>query len=84
MVAGQFQLNLSGLEFSLLQAEKIRVALIKIVLKAFAQAGTQTVYIPGNTFHWVSSVAAGVPLSYKVRVWVFMDTFRVPLVMVTA
>ena len=42
------QINLTGLKLTLLNAEEISVRPRKIIHKAFFQAGSQSVYIPGN------------------------------------
>ena len=53
LIAGGFQLQLSGLELGLLQAEEVGVRLLKKIQKALAQAGAQAVDIPGNQLHLI-------------------------------
>ena len=55
-VALQLQRQLAGLELGLLQAEDICVQSVEGVLKSLVEAGPQAVYIPGDQFHFVSSL----------------------------
>ena len=54
-VARGRKIRLSGLHFGLLNAEEVRVQRVEHVLKAFFQAGAQTVDVPADEFHgWYS------------------------------
>ena len=45
------QIQLAGLHFRFLQAEKIGIQFVESFFKAFILAGAQAVYIPGDKFH---------------------------------
>ena len=50
-VARGRKIRLSGLHFGLLNAEEVRVQRVEHILKAFFQAGAQTVDVPADEFH---------------------------------
>ena len=56
VISRQIQVDLPLLQLALLNAENIRIHLLKIFQKALLHTGTQAIHIPGNQLHKISSV----------------------------
>ena len=56
LIARKVQLDLAGLQLRLLQAEKVGVLRMENVLEAFFYAGSESVDVPREKSHFVSSV----------------------------